>query len=355
MLEIDLPFGQSSEELDEYLSEGWFRNGYLLAFTPLICMQGDVFVTVPIRARLRGHQHGRSNARLLRRNGERYRVSIGRPQLDAERERLYQETSKRFGGFRMAMLEDFLDTGPVEGFFDTYEVAVRDGGKLIAVSYFDCGRESIASLLGLYDQRYPRASLGIYTMLLEMEYAKERGMAYYYPGYVLQGHDWFDYKLRLGQMQYRGATGSWRSISDMPRNSKLRQRLYRRIVALESCFESSGLEFARRVYPLFWLGELEVMPELADDYVASPLLVECCSGADPGERLLAEYLPDEDRYLFVRARVSERVAHHIEGVPTAEMLDEPSYLSEPLVRIERICDTSDAGSVVLAAAALSRE
>lgn len=353
MLQVDLPLERGSYALDAYLARGWFRNGYLLALTPLICMQGNVYVTVPIRSRLRGHRHGRSNARLLRRNGERFEVRIARPEIDEEREQLYEQTSARFGGFRMAMLGDFLDAGPVEDFFDTWEVSVREGGKLVAASYFDVGEKSVASLLGLYDPVHARASLGIYTMLLEMEYAKERRLAYYYPGYVLQGHGWFDYKLRLGQMQYLGGGGRWRAISRLSRTSRLRERLYRRVEALERRLEEEGLRFARRVYPLFWLGELEVLPELADDYVAAPLLVECVSAGAPGERLLAEYLPDRDVYLLARARVSERVAHHIEGVPTAEMQDDPAYLVEPLVRVERICESADVRAVVRVAGALA--
>ena len=152
VIEIDLPLERPPEALDDYLEQGFFRNGYLLAFTPLICMQGDVYVTVPVRARLRGHRHGRTHSRLLRRNAERFEVKIARPEVDDEREALYQLTSRRFGGFRMSRLADFLDTGPVEGFFDTWEVTVRERGALVAASYFDCGDESVASLLGLKTQ-----------------------------------------------------------------------------------------------------------------------------------------------------------------------------------------------------------
>ena len=246
MIEIDLPLERTPEALDSYLEQGFFRNGYLLALTPLICMQGDVYVTVPVRARLRGHRHGRTHARLLRRNAERFEVKIARPEIDEEREELYRITSARFGGFRMAMLADFLDVGPIEDFFDTWEVTVRERGRLVAASYFDCGERSVASLLGLYDRTYARESLGIYTMLLEMEYARERGMAHYYPGYVLQGHDWFDYKLRLGQMQYLAGSGRWQPISRLSRTSRLRERLYRRVRALERALAERDVACKRR-------------------------------------------------------------------------------------------------------------
>jgi hypothetical protein len=178
-----------------------------------------------------------------------------------------------------------------------------------------------------------------------MEYAKERGIAYYYPGYVLQGHDWFDYKLRLGQMQYLTEGGDWRAISRMSRRSRIRDRIYRKITALEEGLAKRDIPFERKIYPLFWLGEMEVLPELADDYVAAPLLVECLPGSLPGERVLAEYLPDDDAFILSRAQISERVAQHIEGVPTTEMVSDTRYLSEPLVRARRICETNDPAKV----------
>ena len=42
----------------------------------------------------------------------------------------------------------------MEDFFDTWEVTVRERGRLVAASYFDCGERSVASLLGLYDRSY---------------------------------------------------------------------------------------------------------------------------------------------------------------------------------------------------------
>ena len=58
MLQVDLPIGQGPGALDGFLEQGWFGNGYLLAFTPLICLRGDVYVTVPIRAPCRTRRRG---------------------------------------------------------------------------------------------------------------------------------------------------------------------------------------------------------------------------------------------------------------------------------------------------------
>jgi leucyl-tRNA---protein transferase len=81
--------------------------------------------------------------------------------------------------------------------FNTYEINIYDHGKLIGYSFFDVGITSMASIIGIFDQSYSKHSLGIYTMLLEMEYAKSMQLKYYYPGYVAYEPSQFNYKLRL--------------------------------------------------------------------------------------------------------------------------------------------------------------
>ena len=54
----------------------------------------------------------------------------------------------------------------------------------------------------MYDPEYDRYSLGFYTMLLEIEYCMELGLKFYYPGYVVPGYSRFDYKLRIGDVDY---------------------------------------------------------------------------------------------------------------------------------------------------------
>ena len=85
------------------------------------------------------------------------------------------------------LLSQFFYNNSIKSIFDTYEVAVYDGSKLIGLSYFDFGQKSVASLLSVYDvtDEYKKYSLGVYTMLLEVVYAQEQDKTYYYPGYVL--------------------------------------------------------------------------------------------------------------------------------------------------------------------------
>ena len=64
---------------------------------------------------------------------------------------------------------------------------------------FDNGEESATSILHFYDHGYSRHSLGRYLMLLTVDWLREHGFRYYYPGYITSGDKRFDYKLFLGQ------------------------------------------------------------------------------------------------------------------------------------------------------------
>ena len=76
---------------------------------------------------------------------------------------------------------------------------VYDGDQLIAAGYFDLGDTAAASILHFFDPQYARYSLGKYLILLTIEYLKDQGYEYYYPGYVVEGLPKMDYKLFLGK------------------------------------------------------------------------------------------------------------------------------------------------------------
>ena len=78
---------------------------------------------------------------------------------------------------------------------------VRDGRsrsttttRLIGASFFDVGEDSLSTIYGMYDLAYGKQGLGIYTMLIEMEHARELGKPFYYHGYCYSCPSFYDYK-----------------------------------------------------------------------------------------------------------------------------------------------------------------
>jgi leucyl-tRNA---protein transferase len=198
-------------ELDKLLAKGWFRNGQQMYRSHLILLDEDLYTSINIRIDLRKHEFSKSLRKIYKKNQQRFEVLVRPLRFTTEKQALWEQHRNRLVGCCTKQLVHHFGTN--QNIFDTWEVCVYDDKKLIAVSFFDIGENSIASLLGLFDQSYQKESLGLFTMVVEMELAKELNMTYYYPGYVLDRPSLFDYKHRLGNTQrYDWNTKRWRKF-----------------------------------------------------------------------------------------------------------------------------------------------
>jgi arginyl-tRNA--protein-N-Asp/Glu arginylyltransferase len=84
------------------------------------------------------------------------------------------------------------------GIFDSFVVQIRKEDKLIAAGVLDMGEKSSAGIINFYDPVYKKYSLGKCLMLIKMGISMQRGMQYYYPGYIAYDYSKFDYKLFIG-------------------------------------------------------------------------------------------------------------------------------------------------------------
>lgn len=207
------PFTLSPESLDWHLAHGWYRMGSTIFTSHFLFFNNRPYSAIWIRQELDNNfEFSKSQRRLLRRNGKIFDVAIAPRRIDAERDRLYRRYAEDFNGRLSPSISDSLEDYNGETVFNTWEVTVRERRteKLVACSYFDLGDNAAASILGFYDPALSSYSLGYYTMLLEMEFCRELKLQYYYPGYVVPGYHRFDYKLRIGPVDYYDVrTGRW--------------------------------------------------------------------------------------------------------------------------------------------------
>jgi arginyl-tRNA--protein-N-Asp/Glu arginylyltransferase len=288
------PFSLSPSRLDRYLSAGWFRNSIMLFRSRLLCMEGDLFNVVNIRLPLQDYTLSKANRKLLRKNKELFTYSINRASINVEKERLYEAHKPRFKGFIYNDLHQFLYSDTISSVFHTYEIEVKDAnGKLVALSYFDKGQQSMASLLGIYDPEYSKYSLGTFTMLLEMEYALKMDFKFYYPGYIFDKPSVFDYKLRLGNYEYYDWRGKWKPYTDFKQVESFSGHLKAKVNQLKSELNHSGIKFSEKIYPLFPLG---YMDKTIDPFVKSPMFLQIDNSPFYKKEVLFEYNADEDKY-----------------------------------------------------------
>jgi arginine-tRNA-protein transferase len=76
----------------------------------------------------------------------------------------------------------------------TKELLIFENQKLIGVGIFDLADDYWSSVYFFYDPDYSQYSLGNFSVLLEMEIAKQQGFNYYYPGYYIENCDKMNYK-----------------------------------------------------------------------------------------------------------------------------------------------------------------
>ena len=204
-------------ELDRYLDKGWYRLGQLIFTTHFLFFGDNLYSPVWIRLPLSDYAF-RKSLRKIKRNVEKnFRVEVRSGFVDSFKEELYQKFRHNFDGFLPPTLTFSLLEGHPFNIYNSMNVEVYHGKKLIAYSFFDVGEKSIASISAVYDPAYSNYSLGIYTLIREIEFGLDNGFEYYYPGYVVPGYGRFDYKLRVGKKEevefYNLKTRSWLKYS----------------------------------------------------------------------------------------------------------------------------------------------
>ena len=199
--------------LDEYLANGWYRMGPYIFTSHFINYETTLYSTIWLRTVIEDYKLSKSLRKIAKKNKDHFSYVIEPYSYAEELDVLYNAYSSTFKGALPNSLSDYLMNSLESDIYDTKLVKVYKENKLIACSIFDCGDDTIASIFGFYDPAYSTMSLGLYTMLLEVEFCQAQDMKYYYMGYFVPGNPRFDYKLRVGNMEFlEMKSGKWKDI-----------------------------------------------------------------------------------------------------------------------------------------------
>ena len=198
-------------QLDMHLADGWRHFGTHFFRYNLGIYEDQIRRVIPLRIRLADLELSKSQRRVLRRNAD-LDVKIRPIDITDETRDLFDRHKRRFKSGVPDSIYDFLSFDasrePTKGF----EVGVREGGKLVAASFFDEGKTSVSSIYGIFDPEETARSLGIFTMLKEIEYARSSGKTLYYHGYAYEGESYYDYKKRFSALEQFDWDGNWVSM-----------------------------------------------------------------------------------------------------------------------------------------------
>lgn len=261
------------EALDVYLAKGWYRMGQTIFTTHFLCFQQHFYSAVWVRLDLKNYAFRKSIRKLMRRNERKFQYVYRPGKIDRQKERLYQRYRRSFSGMLAPSLKDSLLDGEDKNIYRSVEVCVYDEDRLVAFSFFDLGQSSSASILGVYDPDYDRYSLGFYTMLLEIQYCLEHDYKFYYPGYVVPGYPRFDYKLRIGEVDYFDLhTNNWLPYKELQSEDIPITKMEQELNNLKRILNNYDIPAQLKYYPLF---ESNLFGFWQAPYFDYPILLQC--------------------------------------------------------------------------------
>lgn len=184
-------------KLDRYLERGWYRMGAYIFTTHSLCPNGGEECYPVFWLRYDTHKvHTGSTAKKIVKGCKGMAVRFRRFFMTDELSDLYKRYHAALDFRASDSLESVLyDVNSVV--YESWVVEVLDGNRLIAAGVFDRGQQTIAGIVNFYDPEYKRHSLGKLLVLLKLQFCRQQGIRWYYPGYYAIGYDKFDYKLFL--------------------------------------------------------------------------------------------------------------------------------------------------------------
>lgn len=304
------PFTLSPESLDWYLSKGWYRMGGNIFTTHFLCFQQRLYSAIWIRVDLTDFSFSKSQRKLLRKNAARFNTRVAYRRFTQEKEILYSRYAANFNGRLSPSLRDSLEDYDEQSVFTTFETCIRDKqtNELVAASYFDLGKHSVASIIGIYEPNMEQYSLGYYTMLQEMAFCQEQGFKYYYPGYIVPGYKRFDYKLRIGKCEYfELRTNEWRPFEEFDPEDGPVERQAKALEKLSNALQEAGYSSELCIYPLF---EARLYHLWQAEYLSYPYVLLLNGKPESGKIcLVAAFDPHESSYQLLEVQSLEELRY----------------------------------------------
>jgi leucyl-tRNA---protein transferase len=232
------------EELDAYLSKGWFRMGQHIFTCAYIGLDEQVYRVHWLRVLLKGFKDDKAFQKLSRLNSK-FSLSIQKANITPEKEALYRNYRQCISFEPSDSLEDLLYGGSEIKIYNTLEATIYDGDKLIAVGFFDIGKESAAGISCFYDPAYKKHSLGKYLMYLKMQHCKDQEIDYFYLGYFAPGCKAFDYKLNISSrsMEYYDiGSEKWHGMAFWDATSGSIEETGQKLIAFQHELGKAGIE-----------------------------------------------------------------------------------------------------------------
>lgn len=202
-------------QLDDLLANGWRHFGPHFFRYNLGIYNDEIRRIIPLRIRLSEFRLSKSQKRVLSRNKD-VAVRIEPVDITSEVKVLFHRHKRRFKQHPPDSLYSFISEDPALEPSTTFQQSVRMDDRLLAAGFFDIGENAVSGIYTSFEPDERRRSLGIFTILKEIEYAMLNGKEFYYQGYCYSGSSFYDYKKLFHGTEGFDWNGNWHPL---PRNS----------------------------------------------------------------------------------------------------------------------------------------
>jgi arginine-tRNA-protein transferase len=203
----------SPRQFDFLLENGWRHFGTQFFRYNFGFYRREIRRVIPLRIRLSDFSISKSQRRILRRNQD-LRTVIRPIEITEEKEVLFERHKNRFDYGVPDSIFDFLSFSPSNVPCEALEVCVYNRGKLLAASFFDVGETATSGIYAMFAPEDARRSLGIFTMLREIEFSIQNKKNFYYQGYAYEGESFYDYKKRFSATEKFDWQGNWTDFAN---------------------------------------------------------------------------------------------------------------------------------------------
>lgn len=253
LAKLNYPTALHPKELDNYLAHGWFRMGQTIFTTNFLRFSGVFYSAIWLRIDLDTFVPSKTQLKLEKLNAI-FKVEIVPVKVTATHEELFLKYKNHISFEAAPSLEYLLYHDGNNDIYNTFQVNIYDQQKLIATGFFDLGENTSAGISCIYDPDYRKYSLGKYLMLLKMQYSKQKGLKYFYPGYFAPGYPLFDYKLDLAKPSleyYELSSLSWQPFSKYSQEDIPLVVMKQKMAVLSEMLERKKLEHTFFEYEFF--------------------------------------------------------------------------------------------------------
>ena len=171
-----------------------------------------MFTVLPLRLELSRFALSRSQRRVLAANRDTT-TRIRTTALDRAKRGLFLRHRERFRENIPTSLDNFLSPLPDAVPCRNLELCVYRDATLLGVTFLDVGETATSAVYAIFEPEERKRSLGILMMLQSIQFSRDRGYRYYYPGYAYHEPFVYDYKKRFVGLEYLDWQTGWHLYS----------------------------------------------------------------------------------------------------------------------------------------------